>query len=717
MATLEKIRTRAGVFITVIIGIALLSFLVNPQDIVHYFQSSKNVVGKIDGKKIDYQHFAKMVDQYTPVISMQFAMMQRQASQEEIAQAARDQVWNSLLLEHYLNGQFEKVGIGVSEKELGNLATVNLSPVMALFPMFVDPYTKQVNRENVQLFWQNPNRDRDAQNFINFLEDEIRNYALITKYTALISQAGYANSLEVKRTIHNHANSAEFDYIVQRYMGGAEADSLYRIKESEAKSYYNKYIRRYEQVESRDIEMVVFPISPTQEDYDLIKAKAENLAPQFAASTDLPQFVQSNSDMRADNAEHKFDYTFYKKGELPSELEEFAFSASRQDVLGPYLDGSSYKIARIQDERMVPDSIFFKKMVLQVTSQEELNHADSIVNLLRKGGNWAEIARTYSADPQDAANGGEIGWIAHNQLPYPLLDSLILNPTGKIFSLPVQGGMYVFQAAQKSKESKMVRMAVVQKDVVPSKKTDAAVYDKAVQLASSSHSGYDAFRKAVQEGGYTAQPAPNIVRGSKEVLSISNAQPIVEWLYKDETEKNSISHPINVNQQYYVVAAVTEVREDGPSPFDQVKLAIGEELKKEKQAEAFAARMREAAASSNSLEELAAKLNLAVLQVTSPVTFGSAFTPYNSYIPGIGVEPRVTAAATTITELNGISEPIAGNAGVYVISITNRRTDEGFTKDMAIQTLNRESMMKLENWFGILLKAANVKDFRARFFH
>lgn len=125
--------------------------------------------------------------------------------------------------------------------------------------------------------------------------------------------------------------------------------------------------------------------------------------------------------------------------------------------------------------------------------------------------------------------------------------------------------------------------------------------------------------------------------------------------------------------------------------------------------------MKEAVASSNTLEEVAAKLNLDVLQVTSPVTFGSAYS-YSSYIPGIGMEPKVAAAATTIAELNKVSEPIAGSSGVYVLSLTDKRTDEGYTEEMARQSLTQTFMMKQMDWYNVLMKAGDVKDLRAKFF-
>ena len=54
MAVLEKIRVKFGILITVLIGVALLSFIVDPSTLettLRYF-SSKYDVGKIDGNRI-----------------------------------------------------------------------------------------------------------------------------------------------------------------------------------------------------------------------------------------------------------------------------------------------------------------------------------------------------------------------------------------------------------------------------------------------------------------------------------------------------------------------------------------------------------------------------------------------------------------------------------------------------------------------------------------
>lgn len=61
MAVLEKIRVQMGIFITVLIAIALISFIIDPgtlQSAMSMF-SSKNDVGEMNGKSITYMEYAK----------------------------------------------------------------------------------------------------------------------------------------------------------------------------------------------------------------------------------------------------------------------------------------------------------------------------------------------------------------------------------------------------------------------------------------------------------------------------------------------------------------------------------------------------------------------------------------------------------------------------------------------------------------------------------
>ena len=107
MAVLEKIRVKFGVAITVIIAIALLSFIVDPSTLssVMYSLSSKYDVGNIDGKRIDYQRFQQDLDKYTALNEM---ITGSTPSSDEQQQAVRDATWQSLVDEYLFVKKDEK---------------------------------------------------------------------------------------------------------------------------------------------------------------------------------------------------------------------------------------------------------------------------------------------------------------------------------------------------------------------------------------------------------------------------------------------------------------------------------------------------------------------------------------------------------------------------------------------------------------------------------
>ena len=69
MAVLETIRVKFGIVITVLIAVALLSFIIDPTTLqsVSSSMSSKYDVGDIDGKAISYNDFQAEVDKFTTI--------------------------------------------------------------------------------------------------------------------------------------------------------------------------------------------------------------------------------------------------------------------------------------------------------------------------------------------------------------------------------------------------------------------------------------------------------------------------------------------------------------------------------------------------------------------------------------------------------------------------------------------------------------------------
>ena len=62
-------RVKFGVFITVLIALSLLSFIIDPDTLKQTMSSmsSKNDVGKMGGEKISYREFEEKADYFTKI--------------------------------------------------------------------------------------------------------------------------------------------------------------------------------------------------------------------------------------------------------------------------------------------------------------------------------------------------------------------------------------------------------------------------------------------------------------------------------------------------------------------------------------------------------------------------------------------------------------------------------------------------------------------------
>ena len=119
MAVLEKIRVKLGILITVLIAVALLSFIIDPATLettLSYF-SSKYDVGKIDGKKVRYNEFQEKVDYYTHIYTLTSGS---QSVSEAAMQAITETAWPNLISERYIVPETQKAGVRVGADDLGD---------------------------------------------------------------------------------------------------------------------------------------------------------------------------------------------------------------------------------------------------------------------------------------------------------------------------------------------------------------------------------------------------------------------------------------------------------------------------------------------------------------------------------------------------------------------------------------------------------------------
>ena len=699
MAVLEKIRVRMGVFITVIIGIALLSFIVDAQTLQSAISmfTSKYDVGEMNGKAISYQEFQKKIDYFTQIQQM----VTGQASLDEQGQEmVNESAWQDLMGEYVLIPSIENAGIGVGEEELLDLTQgTSISPVLMREQSFMGQDGSFDRNKLVEFVKAIPQDESgNLATYWSFLEKSIKNDQMVTKYISLLDKSTITSPVEMKRVIAENNTTSDVSFVMQPF--GFMPDTTVTVSQQEIKDYYNKNNAKFDMKASRDIDYVVFEVIPSAEDIKLAKEDIEKVYEEFTTTTNLKSFLARNSEKQLS------DYLF-KQGELASispALDSFAFSAPLTAVLPVFQEGNTFRAARINAIKSVADSVFVEHILLDNSAPEvAMAKADSLIKLIDGGADFQTLAAENSLDKNPYVAPGELGWMTQ-LMKLPGLDTCFTAPLNKPLKVATNYGLHIVKASKRTAPVKKVQIALLEKSAVASKQTFQDYYSKANELASKADGKMEQFQAAVKEMNLSVVPAVGIEEGAKTVATYNNARPISRWIY--EAKKNDVSQIISIDNKYFFVVAVTGVREAGIQPFDAIKDNIKTVLQMEKTNEKFFQSVKEKLAGTNSIETVAEILGTTVSK-QSGISFGA--------MGAQSMDPVFIGAATSAPE-NKLTGPVKGNLGIYLFNVDARTQGEFFTEQDAKMRSGQMFSYKLQQLLSIFEKTGKVKDNILKFF-
>ena len=188
MAVLEKIRVKFGILITVLVALALLSFILDPTTLRSAFDrfSSDNKVGTMNGKSVSYKEFYEELNTYTEIAKM---MGQNPSSEEQQAQL-RDAAWQSIFDNEVFIPKAEAAGLSVGEEEMLDLTQGNnISPVLLQQGLFLDR-DGNFSRETLVDFVQSIDSDDSGNSaaYWSFLEEGVFRNQLYAKYASDVAE-------------------------------------------------------------------------------------------------------------------------------------------------------------------------------------------------------------------------------------------------------------------------------------------------------------------------------------------------------------------------------------------------------------------------------------------------------------------------------------------------------------------------------------------------
>lgn len=695
MAVLEKLRVKFGMAVSIIIALGLLSFIIDPNEVISAFQgmSSKYDVGQINGKSVSYNNFQEDVQKFTTINElMTGSSVQSTEQQAQIRNAA----WQDLIYKYLFVEKARAAGLEVGEAEMVDLTQGDMvSPLVAQNPAFMDE-NGNFSKSNLVQFVKNIDSDQSGnlRLYWNYLQSSIYNQELFMKYNSLFTQSNVVSPLMLDKTIAENNNTVDVEFVMVPH--GYQRDSSVVVSDSEVKSFYKSHKKLYKQNASRDVEYVVFEVKPSEKDINATKQKVADIYDEFSTTENVKAFFSRNSD-------RTFDSRYYKQGELKTvstDVDDFVWS-NGGEVSDIIRNGDNFYVARIMDTKNMPDSVYVKHILL---TGESVSKADSLAKVAAKE-SFSNLAALYSEDKNSAADGeiGNIGWMTQTYM-IPGFESVMTSKIGEPFVLKTQYGTHVVLVSKATKPSLKKQVAVLVKESVPSKETYAIMYAKANQFATVASSGYEAYKNAVDTLGLYSHPVNGLAEGTDRFGSIDNAKEVSRWAFENKPGK--VSGIITVDNNYYFVATVKAVHKEGYAKLSEVAPMIRENLYYEKLAEKKAADVAAKIEGLTDLQAIAEKLG-----TTVSTQSGVAFSSMNSQ----GLDPKFIGAAVASPE-NVVCGPIAGSIGVYVYKVTGSDTGAFFTEDDAKNRAAQANAYMSQMILPVMMNDADVKDNRARFY-
>ncbi|MEM6967469.1 MAG: peptidylprolyl isomerase [Bacteroidota bacterium] len=670
MALIGKIRKNNWLLI-VAIGLGLAAFIM--MDSMSGDRSigatAGTTIGNIGGNKISYPEF----DRIYQIRSKNFE------STDSYGQRAS--VWNYLVEKTILEEEAEDLGIGVSSQELIDLQfnPATLSPLMAQrFPAAGgNQFSPQPDMQRIQSFQQAIEAGTDlTPEFIDFWkmhEGEVRKDRVQTKLNTLVSKSMYTPTWMVEKSYAEQNQAINFNYVKIPF--DEVDDSEVTVEDSDLSDYLKANAAKYMQDEAtRKLGYVVFDVIPTVADSAKVRDEMAKLGDEFAAAESDSNFVENNYG--------QFRQGWLEADNLNESIQDFAFTNDIGAVSTPYLEGRAYKVAKILDRRVLPDSAKCRHILIndpnmprgqkpfeaQYVTWEKT--VDSLKTVLENGtASFDSLALKYSNDPGSKNNGGVYEHAPVNQYVPEFNDVVFYKgELNKLYSVRTQFGVHLIEPLERKNitNTERVKVAYVSKNVIPSRETTKNKYKEATAFIKD-NADLEAMKAAAEANNDIEFTSSNPVKANDYNITglgfTEDARRMVKFAFENSVGEISsdvyaFQDAVDFYDNKYVVAGVESIQPAGKPSLEDVRETITPIVRNMKKGEKIKAKIN-----AQDLASIAASFEGISVDTASAVRFNA------SSVPGLGQEPKVIASAFNL-EVNSVSQPIVGDNGVYVVQTT-----------------------------------------------
>lgn len=337
--------------------------------------------------------------------------------------------------------------------------------------------------------------------------------------------------------------------------------------------------------------------------------------------------------------------------------------------------------------------------------------AEAALGRIRAGADFAQVAREVSEDPATASRGGEVGLVARGELVQPFEEAAFRLAPGEVAG-PVRTpfGYHVIKLLERVPASRKTLgevAATLRAELAAARQRQAL--EAQAQVVQQALASAPDFAAAARAHGLTVHAVGPVARG-EPLGPLGAVRELGEALFQPALGLGGVSAAVRIPQGFAVLRleAIEPAQRPEEVRLADVRGAVLEAVRREQARARAQARARELAEAWRTGQDARERARREGLPVGELGPFSRAEPPAHPEVGGV-----VAAAALELPQ-GGVSEPLAGPRGFYVVRVLSREAPDPAAFAQARAELERDLLARKrarvwQDWVAALRAQASVE--------